>query len=197
MNKFYINDNEINNLIDVIRQNNIPVHLYNVTNQTKSGNILQYIKNNISSNINNLNRFDIFILNSHHANELGLYLDSNIKVYKSTDKVYFIITKNGIDYENKILIYIAYKINNKSRTSIFSNNDFSKVTNINLIPIDIKVLQEAGVGIYPHGHYLRIDKVANIVGNEILSYRNLSSFMDVEDEYLKSVNSFDSMEVVD
>jgi hypothetical protein len=213
----YQESNNINNLLLCINNNDIPVNLYDVANQTNpfvNNSISQYIKNH--SNIMPENpRYDIFVLNSACAkNLLKLPIVYDIQIYNGTiissllsptlnneylkKYVFLIITPNSIECDDRILMYIAYTINNKTRTTIYSDDDFTRIQHGKSTPVDIRLLHEIGKEVVPSvSNYVRINNIANIISRGRLRthFDSLSTDTHIKDKidaYSRNINGLSS-----
>ena len=140
-----LKDMDLNKMIDFLKRRREQIVIYDLANRARFGERENFMLNsfyyvNSAENLN-LNAFNIYVMNNNCARELGLPLvnDDEIIVLNGRDRVFnswdpnlrtekfiCVITQDKIECDDKVAIYIAYRINDISRTSIVSADDYTR-----------------------------------------------------------------------
>lgn len=154
-------------IMESILNNFYDIFLYDVANLVSEGHRQSYLDSILTNPLftNVVNRYNIFVLNNNCGEELGFDTVNDITVYYGNNtnriinnmtqhmthllknRIIFIIVPNGIECDDKIISYLAFRKNNKERCIIFSADDYTKNRNRNrnniyITPADIKVYEQ-------------------------------------------------------
>lgn len=138
-----LKNDDLNKMIEILQSppnNDKTIFLFDLANRAPWGSSRKdYIMDNFRSD-----SFCIFSMNNNCAKELKLprvsqpnilviYGDNNellrhlrLPHKMHNNKLIFVITENSIECDDKVIIYISYKINNPQRVKIITADDYTR-----------------------------------------------------------------------